>query len=166
MKQFQNMKENDILDALKNIIGDSAKSITRRLDKIGSCGGDTEQCFAFDVKFVDWEIQNHKASNGKATLDNADYWMPIIREILPVSESYWHNSNDATIWVHKKHNELQEKINHLIAVLEEKIKSCDEHAELFKQSNFESSQLSSEAMGFAYKISIDKIREILLGTRV
>lgn len=161
------MKENDILDALKNIIGDSAKSITRRLDKIGSCSGDTEQCFAFDIKFVDWEIQNHKNKNG-STLDNADYWMPIIREILPVSESYWHDSNDAIIWIYKKDECLfhEEKIDILIASLEEKIINCKENVEYFKRNSFETSQLCSEAMAFAYKISIDKIREILLGTRV
>ncbi len=60
----------------------------------------------------------------------------------------------------------QEKIDILIALLEENINSCNEHAELFRHHNLECSQISSEAMAFAYKISIDKIREILLGTRV
>lgn len=92
--------ENDILNALKKIIGDSAKSITRRPNKIGSCGGDTQNTFAYNIDFIDWEKQNNKDKNGKV-LDNQDYWMPIIREILPVSESYWFTSNSAVIWIYK-----------------------------------------------------------------
>ena len=74
--------------------------VERRPKKIGSCDGDTEKTWAFDVDFVDWQVQNHKSDTG-AILDNCDYWMPKIRSILNVSESYWHNSNVATIWIYK-----------------------------------------------------------------
>jgi hypothetical protein len=55
--------------------------------------------------FADWQIQNNKNEKG-STFDNMDYWMPKIREQLNVSESYFHNSNDATIWIYKDYKKL------------------------------------------------------------
>ncbi len=89
-----------ILEKLYKILGESVIKIERRINQIGSVGGDIEKCWAFDINFVDYEIQNHKNENG-TTLDNMDYWLPIIREELNVSESYFHNSNYATIWIKK-----------------------------------------------------------------
>lgn len=37
-----------------------------------------------------------------STLDNCDYWLPIIRQKLNVVETYWHESNYATIWIEKE----------------------------------------------------------------
>lgn len=91
-----------ILHKLKQIIGlDGYKQIRRRPNQIGGVGGDNEKCWAFDIDFVDYEIQNHKNEKG-STLDNMDYWMPIIRKKLNVSESYFHESNYATIWIFKE----------------------------------------------------------------
>ena len=90
-----------VLEKLYDILGDSAKKIARRPNQIGSVGGDIEKCWAFDIDFVDWEIQNHKNEKG-STLDNMDYWMPILRKELNVSESYFHESNYATIWIFKE----------------------------------------------------------------
>jgi hypothetical protein len=90
-----------VMEKLYDILGDSTKKIARRPNQIGSVGGDTEKCWAFDIDFVDWEIQNHKSENG-STLDNCDYWLPIIRKELNIKESYWHESNYATIWIFKE----------------------------------------------------------------
>ena len=92
----------DLIIELKllKILGDSAKSIKRRKKQIGSVGGDTDKSFAFDVYFVDYEKQNNKNAKGY-TLDNMDFWMPKIREHLNVYESYFHDSNYATIWICK-----------------------------------------------------------------
>jgi len=90
-----------VMEKLYDILGQSATKIARRLEQIGSVGGDNEKCWAFDIDFVDWQIQNHKNVKG-STLDNMDYWMPIIRKELNVSESYFHESNYATIWIFKE----------------------------------------------------------------
>lgn len=56
----------------------------------------------FDINFIDWEIQNHKNEKG-STLDNCDYWLPILRNELKINlESYWYDSNHAEIWIKKK----------------------------------------------------------------
>ena len=95
---FLPKNQQSILERLQEILGKSAKEITRRPKQIGSVGGDTEKSFAFDIKFVEYE--KHKNENNKL-LDNMDYWMPIIKEKLNVSESYFHNSCFATIWINK-----------------------------------------------------------------
>lgn len=92
--------ENKILTTLEVLLKDVA-NVTRRPEKTGSVDGDSEKRLAFDIKwFIDWEVQNHKNEKG-STLDNMDYWMPKIRENFPKCESYFHNSNDATIWINK-----------------------------------------------------------------
>lgn len=90
-----------VAEKLYDILGDSVKKISRRPNQIGSVGGDTTKCWAYDIYFIDWEIQNHKNEKG-STLDNCDYWLPIIRQKLNVSETYWHGSNYATIWIEKE----------------------------------------------------------------
>lgn len=45
--------ENKYLSMLMEIIGDDAKCVIRRPNKIGSCGGDTQTTFAYDIQFVD-----------------------------------------------------------------------------------------------------------------
>ncbi len=95
----KNMEEK-ILSKLIVLLKDVA-SVTRRPNKIGPVGGDSEARLAFDIKwFIDWEVQSHKNEKG-STMDNMDYWMPRIREIYPKCESYFHDSNDATIWINK-----------------------------------------------------------------
>lgn len=91
----------DTGEKLYDILGDSVKKISRRPNQIGSVGGDTTKCWAYDIYFVDWEIQNHKNEKG-STLDNCDYWLPIIRQKFNVVGTYWHDSNYATIWIEKE----------------------------------------------------------------
>lgn len=92
--------ESKILTTLEVLLKDVA-NVTRRPEQIGSVGGDSLSRLAFDIKwFIDWEVQNHKNEKG-STLDNMDYWMPKIRENFPKCESYFHDSNDATIWISK-----------------------------------------------------------------
>ena len=94
-----------ILAELNKILGKNVKEIKRRPNQAGAVGGDTDKCWAFDILFVDWQIQNNRNEKG-STFDNMDYWMPKIREQLNVSESYFHNSNDATIWISKDYKKL------------------------------------------------------------
>ena len=101
--------EEKILLKLQELLKDVA-TVTRRPNKIGSVGGDSEKRFSFDIKwFIDWEIQKNKNEKG-SILDNMDYWMPMIREIYPKCESYFHDSNDDTIWIDKIQEVEQEKI--------------------------------------------------------
>lgn len=85
---------------LQKLLGKNATTNRRKI-KEGSCDGDTKNTWAFDVKFIDWQIQNNKNRKG-VILDNCDYWMPKIRKILNVSETYWFNSNLATMWFYKE----------------------------------------------------------------
>lgn len=101
--------EEKILLKLQELLRDVA-TVTRRPNKIGSVGGDSEKRFSFDIKwFIDWEIQKNKNEKG-SILDNMDYWMPKIRETYPKCESHFHNSNEATIWINKKQIEEQDKL--------------------------------------------------------
>ena len=93
-----------VADILQLLLKGVAK-VERRPNKIGSCGGDTEKTWAFDIDFHSWQKQNHKSPTG-AILYNCDYWMPKIRANLSVSESYWHNSYCATIWIYKDQKKL------------------------------------------------------------
>jgi hypothetical protein len=88
-----------ILKDLQDIIGVHGL-VKRRPKQTGSVGGDSQKAFAYEIDFIDWEEQNHKNRAGM-TLDNQDYWMPIIRKRFNVMESYWNNSNGAVIWIFK-----------------------------------------------------------------
>jgi hypothetical protein len=99
--------EDDILNTLKKLIGNDAKSVAKRPNHIGSINGDTVNFFAFDIKFI---------KRKDFILGNCDYWLPIINKNLPISETYWRDSDDVTIWINKKkYRKLKfEKINEKI----------------------------------------------------
>jgi hypothetical protein len=80
------------MNLLYKILGESAKSIKRRIEQNGAIGGDTETMWAYDIQFVD----------NDDTLYNMNFWIPKIEEQLDLIESFFHNSNSATIWILKK----------------------------------------------------------------
>lgn len=97
------MKTNpkDIINAIQILLKDSYTSVSRKEEKTGSIGGDSKSLFAFEIHFVDYEKQPHNQNRGTKMLDNQDYWLPQLREILPIVESNWINSDYCVIWVEK-----------------------------------------------------------------
>jgi hypothetical protein len=80
----------EILFTEINITG-STGSVERRPRKKGAVDGDTDKLWAFDIYF-------YKTITHDDIIDNI---MPIIAEIVPLCETYWHDSNHATIWIYK-----------------------------------------------------------------
>jgi len=84
---------NSIINILKSILKFGIKEIfLHHID---------QDYLVFNIHFIDWEIQNHKNEKG-STLDNCDYWLPILRNELKIAESNWHDSNHAMIRIERR----------------------------------------------------------------
>ena len=91
---------NDIKNILESILKYGVKKIVCRFPE--NSGLSNKDYLVFNINFIDWEIQNHKNKKG-STLDNRDYWLPILRNELKINlESYWYDSNHVEIWIKKK----------------------------------------------------------------